>query len=71
MIKIAKYKNDKGELLVIKQAKNGNLIGEVYSNGIEKRGNWYMRATFTDGDATEARVCEYFKFPYPNACRKR
>jgi len=73
MIKIAKYKNDKGALLVIKQTRNGNLIGEVFSNGIEKRGKWDMRATFKtdDGDATEARVCEYFKFPYPNAFWKR
>lgn len=71
MIKIAKYKNDKGALLVIKQTRNGNLIGEVFSNGIEKRGKWDMRATFIDDDATEARVCEYFKFPYPNAFWKR
>lgn len=69
MIKISMYKNDKGSLLVIKKTTKGNLIGEVFNNGIEKRGKWDMRATFyeKDGDATEHRVCEYFNFPCANA----
>lgn len=69
MIKIAMYKNDKGGLLVIKENAKGDLIGEVFNNGIEKRGKWDMRATFKqkDGDATEYRVCEHFNFPYPHA----
>ena len=65
------YKNDRGSLLVIKQAKNGNFIGEVFNNGVEKRGKWDMRATFSNEDATEYRVCEYFNFPYPNAWWRR
>lgn len=73
MVKISMYKNDKGGLLVIKKATNGSLIGEVFNNGIEKRGKYDMRATFSekDGDATEYRVCEYFNFPYSNAYWKR
>ena len=46
MIKISMYKNDKGSLLVIKKTTNGNLIGEVFNDGIEKRGKRDMRATF-------------------------
>lgn len=65
------YKNDRGNLLVVKQAKNGNFIGEVFFNGVEKRGKWDMRATFCNEDATEYRVCEYFNFPYPNAWWRR
>ena len=58
-----KYRN-----MVIKKTTNGNLIGEVFNDGIEKRGKWDMRATFyeKDGDATEHRVCEYFNFPCAN-----
>lgn len=67
MIKIAMYKNDKG-LLVIKENTKGDLIGEVFNDGIEKRGKWDMRATFKQKDgATEHRVCEHFNFPYPRA----
>ena len=68
MIKIPIYKNDQGSLLVLKKTTNGNLIGEVFNDGIEKRGKWDMRATFyeKDGDATEHRVCEYFNFPCAN-----
>lgn len=64
MVKISMYKNNKGGLLVIKKTAKGNLVGEVFNNGIEKRGKWDMRATFyeKDGDATEHRVCEYFNF---------
>jgi len=73
MIKIAMYKDEQGRLLAIWKTRNENLVGEVFNNGIEKRGKWSMRATFyvSDGDATEFRVCEYFNFPYPNAYWKR
>lgn len=73
MVKISMYKNNKGGLLVIKKATNGNLIGEVFNDGIEKRGKWDMRATFhqKDGDATEHRVCEYFHFPCSNPYWRR
>ena len=73
MVKISMFKKDDGALLVIWKTPKGNLVGEVFNNGVEKRGKWDMRATFKtdDGDATEARVCEYFKFPYPNAFWKR
>lgn len=58
------YKKDDGALLVIWETIKGNLIGEVYSNGIERRGYWDNRATFkvTDGDADIYRVREYFGF---------
>ena len=65
MVKISMYKNDSdGSLLVIHETSKGNLVGEVFSNGHEKRGMWDKRATFyeEDGDATEHRVCEYFGF---------
>ena len=73
MIKIAMYKDKQGKLLVIKKATNGDLIGEVYENGVEKRGKWDMRATFRvkDNDATSYRVCEYFGFDYKNPYWKR
>ena len=71
MVKISMYKKENGALLVIWQTRKGNLVGEVFNNGIEKRGKWDMRATFyvEDKDATEYRVCEYFGFHrvYPNA----
>lgn len=64
MVKISMFKDNKGRLLVIWQTAKGNLIGEVYNNGVEKRGKWNMRATFRveDKDASEHRVCEYFGF---------
>ena len=76
MVKISMYKDEQGRLLVIWRTRNENLIGEVFNNGVEKRGKcgkWDMRATFytKDGDATEYRVCEYFNFPYSNAYWKR
>lgn len=73
MVKISMYKKENGDLLVIKRSVKGNLIGEVYSNGIEKRGNRYMRATFyeKDSDATEYRVCQYFGFKYSNPYWRR
>ena len=73
MTKIAMYKDEQGRLLVVWKTKNENLVGEVFSNGIEKRGKSDMRATFyvKDGDATEFRVCEYFNFPSHNAYWKR
>ena len=63
MVKISMYKDDANRLLVIWRTPKGNLIGEVFSNGIEKHGKWDMRATFDGRDATEQRVCEYFNFP--------
>ena len=67
MIKVALYKKENGAMLVIWRTYKGNLIGEVYNDGVEKRGKngkWDMRATFyvADGDATEHRVREYFGF---------
>ena len=58
------FKDDRGRLLVIWKTPKDNLVGEVFNNGIEKRGKWDMRATFyvEDKDATEYRVCEYFGF---------
>lgn len=62
MIKIVMYKKNNGALLVIWKTRNDNLVGEVYTDGKEKRGKWDMRATFEGKDATEHRVCEYFGF---------
>ena len=67
MKKISMYKDDGGRLLVIFETLKGNLIGEVFNDGVEKKGKngkWDMRATFNveDGDANEYRVCEYFGF---------
>ena len=64
MVKISIFKQDDGALLVIRKTTKGNLVGEVYNDGVEKRGKWSMRATFyvKDNDATEYRVCEYFGF---------
>lgn len=62
MVKISMFKKDDGSLLVIWRNSKENLIGEVYSTGIEKRGKWDSRATFEGRDATEHRVCEYFGF---------
>ena len=69
MVKIAMYKKNNGALLVIWKTPKENLVGEVFNNGIEKRGKWDMRATFytKDGDATEYRVCEYFGFSTSNS----
>ena len=71
MIKILMFKKDDGSLLVIWKTRNDNLIGEVFSNGVEKRGKWVMRATFyaKDGDATEYRVKEYFGFSTSNSIK--
>lgn len=71
MVKIALYKKENGALLVIWQTRKGNLVGEVYFDGVEKRGKngkWDMRATFyVEGkEATEYRVCEYFGFHSTN-----
>ena len=52
------------ELLVIRQCANGDLIGEVYFDGVEKRGKWDMRARFCDSEATSFRVREYFGFSF-------
>ena len=65
MVKISMFKReDDGALLVIWKTPKENLVGEVYNNGVEKRGKWDMRATFyvADCDATEHRVREYFGF---------
>ena len=64
MVKISMFKKDDGALLVIWKTSKGNLVGEVFNDGVEKRGKWDMRATFytADGDATQHRVREYFGF---------
>jgi len=65
MVKISMFKReDDGALLVIWKTPKENLVGEVYNNGVEKRGKWDMRTTFyvADGDATEHRVREHFGF---------
>lgn len=62
MVKISMFKKNDGALLVIYKTPKEKLIGEVYSNGVEKRGKWDQRATFEDQEATEHRVCEYFGF---------
>lgn len=65
MVKVALYKKENGAMLVIWRTPKGNLIGEVYNDGVERRGKngkWDMRATFEGKDATEYRVCEYFGF---------
>ena len=70
MVKIAMYKRaSDGALLVLWKTPKGNLVGEVFNNGVEKRGKWDMRATFND--ATEYRVCEYFGFDSSNPYWKR
>ena len=59
------YKNKTtGALLVIWECKCGDLIGEVFNNGVEKRGKWDRRARFhvVHGDAQPYRVLEYFGF---------
>ena len=71
MVKISMYKKDDGALLVIKRNPKGSLVGEVFNNGIEKRGKWDNRATFEHKDATEHRVCEYFGFNSSKAYWKR
>ena len=71
MTKISMFKKDNGELLVIWKTPKGKLVGEVFSNGKEKRGKWDMRVTFENGDATEYRVCEYFGFNSTNPYWKR
>lgn len=71
MVKIAIYKHDNGSLLVIWRTPKENLVGEVYSNGIYKRGKWVLRATFEGRDATEYRVCEYFGFKSNNPYWRR
>ncbi len=62
MTKISMFKKDDGALLVIWKTSKGNLVGEVFFNGVEKRGKCDMRATFYDREATQHRVREYFGF---------
>ncbi len=71
MVKISMYKKDNGSLLVIWRNPKGSLVGEVFNNGVEKRGKWDNRATFDHRDATEYRVCEYFGFNSNNPYWKR
>lgn len=73
MVKNSMFKREDGALLVIWETPKGNLIGEVYNDGVERRGKWDMRATFyvTDGDATPYRVLEYFGFNYGDRFYKR
>lgn len=62
MVKISMFKKENGSLLVVKRSTSGYLVGEVYTQGVEKRGKWDMKATFFGKEATEYRVCEYFNF---------
>ena len=65
MVKSLMYKNKStGALLVIWECRSGDLIGEVYNNGVEKRGKWDRRARFhvVHGNAQPYRVLEYFGF---------
>lgn len=62
---VSRFKdNSDGRLLVIYETPSGNLVGEVYADGVYKRGGWNSRATFRwqDKDASEYRVREYFGF---------
>ena len=40
MVKISMYKKANGALLVIRKNPKGSLVGELYVNGVEKRGKW-------------------------------
>jgi hypothetical protein len=71
MVKISMFKDDKGRLLVIRKTPKEKLIGELYNNGIEKRGDWISRATFEGKEATEHRVCEYYGFDSSKAYWRR
>lgn len=64
MKKKSSFKDNKGRILLIWEATSGNLVGEVFENGVIQRGKADMRATFyqQDNDATEYRVCQYFGF---------
>ena len=64
MKKKSSFKDNKGRILLIWETTSGNLVGEVFENGIVQRGKADMRATFyrQDNDATEYRVCQYFGF---------
>ena len=64
MKKKSSFKDNKGRILLIWETTSGNLVGEVFENGVVQRGNADMRATFyrQDNDATEYRVCQYFGF---------
>lgn len=64
MKKKSSFKDNKGRILLIWETTSGNLVGEVFENGVVQRGKADMRATFyrQDNDATEYRVCQYFGF---------
>ena len=71
MVKISMFKKDDGALLVIWKTPKENLVGEVFNNGVEKRGKWDMRATFEGKEATQHRVREYFGFSGAEAYWRR
>ena len=64
MVKIEMYKNDEGGLLVIWKCRNNDLIGEVFNNGVEKRGMWDKKAKFLvkNDEARTHQVCKHFGF---------
>lgn len=57
---ISKYIDKTNRLLVIKETPAGNLIGEVYDDGVEMPELQVSRAIFQGNN--ECRVCEYFGF---------
>ena len=49
MVKISMYKNNKGGLLVIKKTTSGNLVGEVFNDGVESHAGRFHTDMFEDG----------------------
>lgn len=69
MVKTEIYKRRDGQILVIYRCANEDLIGEVYIDGIEKRGCHDFRARFKAKlrEAQTYRVKEYFGFNSRNS----
>lgn len=63
MEKIALYRKNNGQILLIKRKKNWDLIGEVYLNSDDfLKNDCYKREIFYSkkGENTEHIVCETF-----------
>lgn len=69
MVKTEIYKRKDGAILVIYRCANEDLIGKVYMNGIEKRGEHDFSARFKHKlrEAQTYRVKEYFGFSSSNS----